>query len=597
MNSLNLRYYPLVKLSLSVVIFMGVSVQSRADTLYGPLKSGETLSSIVNENYLVSPFEDGVIMREIFRLNPQAFIYNNMGLVKQGVMLTLPSDETIRRSQGQGSSALVTSVAPAATQQIAQDTSALTRSLNETLTQVRNERDQAKVELKRLQSESESQAEVLNARIEQLGSDNQSTVRQLSEIQSEVTQLKQSLELVRQENIELSEKAQIVTASADADSAFTSQLEDRERLLNQKQLQITELEATISELKGTAEGVNNAHETAIAKLRESYTALEAKLDQQVQANSIDVNSSFTESNVKIDELKLEHQQALSDLKASFDAEIAEKSSLQASLKSEIDAAKLSISSSEAELSDLKKRNSELELAFSGSLAANESLGEKEVAVKSTGTIGLTETGTIETLLKGPVTKELLVQEIEKPVAFPLWGLLLGSFALGFTSLMVLFTRSRKPIVQALEKNIAVDNKIEPTIKASAADEKEALVFRAAAENALPEPDIETLRVPPRRDPSRVAILDPSMVASAATASSLNSKESREPLKPQEIVEEVSTLTPHQSTEAKLKLLLAETYAEINDISAANELLDEVQQEGDEEHLIAADALLARINQG
>ena len=135
MNNLSLGNYPLVKLSLSVLILMGVSAASKADTLYGPLKAGETLSSIVNENYLVSPFEDTVIMNEIFRLNPQAFIANNMGLVKQGVMLTLPNDATIRRTRTP-SSGTTTVTAPAvviSTPAVSNATS-ITNSLNETLT-------------------------------------------------------------------------------------------------------------------------------------------------------------------------------------------------------------------------------------------------------------------------------------------------------------------------------------------------------------------------------------------------------------------------------------------------------------------------------
>ena len=56
------------------------------------------------------------------------------------------------------------------------------------------------------------------------------------------------------------------------------------------------------------------------------------------------------------------------------------------------------------------------------------------------------------------------------------------------------------------------------------------------------------------------------------------------------------MTPYKATEIKLKLLLAETYAEINDFPAANEILNEVQQEGTAEHQSTVEALQAQINQ-
>ena len=584
MNNLDLRPYPLVKLSLSVFILMSVSVQSRADTLYGPLKSGETLSSIVNENYLVSPFEDRIIMNEIFRLNPQAFISNNMGLVKQGVMLTLPSDDTIRRSPIQGS----ISVVPATTRQGSAETIALNRSLNETLEQVRNERDQAQLKLNRLQAESAEQSETLNAKIKQLDSDNKSTTRQLITAQAEITELKQSIERTRQENIQLVAKVQTVPVSSDVNDVIAKELDDSKLIIAQKQQQISDLEVTVTELKAAANDVNSAHTAAVTELRSSYEILETKLAQQVQARTSDVNGSVTESSAQIDELNLQHQQALSDLNATFDAEIAQKSGIQESLKSELDAAKASMDSTQEELADLRNRNSELELALSDSLSVHETLKSESGA--NTDLVGLANTGTIDTLLNGPVTKALIAQEMQKPVAFPLWGLLLGCFALGFTSLMMLFPRKRRQVVQSINSSNTPNASIEVTTKAVNV-ENEALVFRSANMDALQEPDIETLRVPPRRDPSRVAIVDPSMVATAASV-----KDAEPAINTELVSESYIALTPHEASEAKLKLLIADTYVEIGNIQAANELLEEVQLEGGSVDRVAAGELLARINQ-
>jgi FimV-like protein len=594
MNNLNLGHYPLVKLSLSVFILLGVSATSKADTLYGPLKAGETLSSIVNENYLVSPFEDAVIMREIFRLNPQAFIYNNMGLVKQGVMLTLPSDATIRRSRGGSvTSGSITTVAPVTTTatQATPNPVSISSSLNETLTQVRNERDQAKLQLKRLQTESLAQSEALNARIEQLDSDNQSTTRQLNTAQSEITQLKLSLESTQEENALLVTKAQTAPARPDVNGEITKQLEENELLLTKKQQQITELEASVAELKAAAESINNSHDDAISQLRSEYKILESKLE----TTAGEVSKSTNDSEAKIDELNLQHQQALTDLKVDFEKRIADQTNLQQKLESEIEAANAAIESTGVELTSLRSANSELEIALAGSEAKIDLIeNEKAEADENLNTpMTLTQTDTIETLLTGPVTKELLANEMGKSVAFPLWGLLLGFFALGFTSLMMLFTRSRKPAAQVAQNITHPEN----NIASKSETENEELVFRAADENALPEPDVETLRVPPRRDPSRVAILDPSMVATTTVATAAVAATSSTSVDIEtEASTEVPPLTPYAATEASLKLLLAETYVEINDIPAANEILKEVQLEGDNNHRTTAGKLLAQINQ-
>ena len=601
MNNLNLSRYPLVKLSLSVFILLGVSSVSKADTLYGPLKAGETLSSIVNENYLVSPFEDDVIMREIFRLNPQAFIYNNMGLVKQGVMLTLPSDATIRRSRATASSASSTSApSPAVTapSQPAASAASVTSSLNQTLTQVRNERDEAQLKLRRLQAESNTQSEALNARIEQLDSDNQSTSRQLNTAQAEITQLKQSLESLEKENALLVTKAESASDTAGVSDEASQQLEQNEVLLAKKQEQVNALEQTVADLKSKAESLDNEHATTVAKLQSDYKDLEDKLNQQLQTASSEVNQSAADSTAKINELNEQHQKAVADLNSDYDKKIAEQTSLLSKLESDLKEANASISASESELTSLRDKNAELSLALSDTKTEIESLtsAQKELEVKPS-IITLTETSTFETLLQGPITKELLVSEIEKPVAFPLWGLLLGSFALGFTSLMMLFTRSRRPAAQVVQSTTVPQTDTQEKPEPQSEIKKEELVFRAADESALHEPDIETLRVPPRRDPSRVAILDPSMVATAAVATAAvagTSKTDSSVDTSAEKVIETSPLTSYQSTEVKLKLLLAETYAEINDTPAAMSLLEEVQEEGNDEHRSAAEKLKAHI---
>ena len=546
MNNLNLQDYRIVKLSLSVLILMSVTAVSKADTRYGPIKAGETLSSIVNENYIVSPFEDKLIMEEIFRLNPEAFIANNIGLVRQGVVLTLPSDDTIRRS----TSSL--------------DTEVITSSLNETLTQVKKERDQAQLKLKQLESESNEKQSLLNDRIEQLALDNQSTAKQLSDTQTEMTQLKGSLERAKQENTLLASQLKSKPEGNNSNQDVAKALEESQRVIAEKQQQISQLELTVSELKSAANTVRDENIAAISALESSYKALEVKLAEQTQLNASDLTSTVAEPNPNIEELKFQHQQSLTELEANFQSEIAKSTAIQDSLKSELEKTKQQIGSVQTELTDLRQKNSALELALS--------------TAKTSEVLELTNTDTFDALRKDPLNKDLIIQEIQKPVAFPFWGLLLGCFALGFTSLMLLFSRKRKQVVYTNEKT-----------NVEAAENSE-LVFRSANLENRPSEDPELLRVPPRRDHSKTAIIDPTMVAAASSNPSSSFSGSAN------ITGAAETVETEAGKDAKLKLLIADTYIQINNIPAANELLAEVQQEGDSIQIQAASDLLAKINQ-
>ena len=141
--------------------------------------------------------------------------------------------------------------------------------------------------------------------------------------------------------------------------------------------------------------------------------------------------------------------------------------------------------------------------------------------------------------------------------------------------MMLFTRSRKQIVHS-----AVSDANIPAVEgANLSAQEEALVFRAP-DPSIQDPDIETLRAPQKRDPSRVAILDPSMTAAAVTTAGLASAAAiaGQPNKVEEVAVTSKVRSESQVVEEKFKLLIAEAYEDLGDSAAANQMLLEVQNQ-------------------
>jgi len=224
-------------------------------------------------------------------------------------------------------------------------------------------------------------------------------------------------------------------------------------------------------------------------------------------------------------------------------------------------------------------------------ASKAATAEQEIVVESV-IADPVDSNDANAVLSGPVTKQLIAERLESPVAFPLWGLLLGAFALGFTSLMMLFARRREQVIPVAVKKSSV-----PQSSDEVTPEEEQLVFRAS-DPSVQDPDIETLRVPPRRDPSRVAILDPTMAATAtaaavATAVTTTSESSDQQLAATQLL--TPPISGHDELEGKLKLLIAEAYEELGDPVAANELLLEVQAEGNPQQIETAVSIITRLN--
>jgi len=635
MNKFHLRKSPLIKLALSATLLIGLITNAKADTLYGPLRAGESLSGIVNQNYLTSPYDNAVIMREIFRMNPQAFINNNMGLIRQGVMLTLPSDATLRRSRPSQPNPAST-VTPAAPSTRSRE---LVQTLEKTLTQVRNQRDQANLRARRVETESASKIDSLNSRVEQLETEKENTGQQLSTSEAQIVQLRQSLEKLSEENSQLTTKNE-QAASVDSSDELSKQLEESNQTIAQKQQQITELESSVSELKTASESLQASHQDALKTLQDTNKALEDKLAAQVQ--TLDKSDDATEQlDTKITELNIEHQQQLSALQASLDAKtseltstqqdtkkltdqqeseiaalksehqkaledlnashatvLAEKTTSEASLRGQIEALEENGQSAALEITQLTDQNAALTTQLTDTKTSLDTLAaskaataEQEVVVESV-IADPVDSNDANAVLSGPVTKQLIAERLESPVAFPLWGLLLGAFALGFTSLMMLFARRREQVIPVAVKKSSV-----PQSSDEVTPEEEQLVFRAS-DPSVQDPDIETLRVPPRRDPSRVAILDPTMAATAtaaavATAVTTTSESSDQQLAATQLL--TPPISGHDELEGKLKLLIAEAYEELGDPVAANELLVEVQAEGNPQQIETALSIITRLN--
>jgi FimV-like protein len=82
------------KLSATLIISSLVfhSNITHADQAYGPVRSSDTLSKIVNRYYVGPKRSTMALMREIVAKNPEAFVRGDMNLLKRDALLSLPGD-------------------------------------------------------------------------------------------------------------------------------------------------------------------------------------------------------------------------------------------------------------------------------------------------------------------------------------------------------------------------------------------------------------------------------------------------------------------------------------------------------------------------
>ncbi|PWR00321.1 FimV/HubP family polar landmark protein [Leucothrix pacifica] len=562
---LSKRLLPLALMS--VVVFQSVAV---ADTRYGPIRSGETLSSIVNENYVLSPYSDQVIMQEIFRNNPNAFIGNNMGLLRQGVTLTLPSDETISSRvaqpvtptrQTQLRAATVRPVTPVASQSSA-NTANL--DLQRRLATVRAERDRLNTKISGLEGE----ASTLESKISQLESANAGLQADLKVANESVDAARKALSDARE-----SARAELEKAQQDAQVALSEAEKKANAALLQAEQAAKEKLAEIASSSGAA----------AASSENEQSALLAERDEQIRSLEATV---------------AELRQSQASVQQSLDSSLSNKDAEQAAMITKLDDLTSDLSRVELELVQLKAKNESLVVELAESRAANDDLKSQNATLlasvsssansaettsafkpktditlpsdeEATGASGPTDESFDITQLNAQTIKT----QLEKPVTFPLWGALLGALALALTTLLMFLARGRANKTVVAEPLIVSDDATLP------ADD---VVFRAADPERI-EPDIDALRVPPRRDPSRVAILDPTMTDTPTIPPDATA-----------VLNPDTSQSDAESTEISLKLAMAEAYGEIGDLQAANELLLEVQQEGNQKQSATAQIMLSRL---
>ena len=524
---------------------------AHADTNYGPVRPGETLSDIVNGHYLVSPLSDQAIMQAIVRNNPGAFINGDIGRLRQGVILSLPADPAISQLQNGGIdldavSRLVSSqssrpaprpVVSAPATPSPSNASELS-SLRQDLTQLRRERDSLKDELSTL----EQNTNELRSKLQALETENRQANRQLLSAESSLNTVREQLKRAEADKVEALEAA--TTAQAKAEAAEQAVADAQQ----------ANIDADISS-------------TPVGDISDSAPESEsaAAPDPEILVKE---GRRVAELERTIREIQTQKERELADLR---DA-IAEKSTIQEAMEGNLNELDEKVRHYEAEIFELKTTITTLNDRIDATALAGEAPAASTQTVQENSSTeivteapqALTQTTTFD-----PFSVRS-VDDLKQSVNVPLWGLLLGALALALTSLMTLLGRRKR------HDEVIATPKVTPIIEDEPAAE---LIFRTGA-SQLQDPDVESLRVPPRRDASRVAVLDPSITATTETTSE---PEATEP-----------EYTAEQLQEGQLKLAMAEAYLELDDESAAAELLQEVRQEGSTEQIATANKLLSRL---
>lgn len=536
-----------VKRALGLAVMAGACglPLAHADTNYGPVRPGETLSDIVNGHYLVSPLSDQAIMQAIVRNNPGAFINNDIGRLRQGVILRLPDDPALSQLQNGGIdlnavSRLVSSQtsrpAPrpvvSAAEAPSTSGSAELSSLRQEVSQLRRERDALRQELRTLEQSSDA----LDSKLQTLETENRQVNRQLLSAES-------SLNTIRE---------QLKQAEAEKDSALAA------ATIAQDKTEAAE-QVAVSTQPDSIIGGDSSDETPIDGISEGAPDRESAAipDPEILAKEA---RRVAELERTIREIQTQKERELADLR---DA-ITEKSIIQEAMEGNLNELDETVRRYEAEIFELKTTittlNDRIDATASGDDIAppvsNEASAEQQPQA-------LTQNTAFD-----PFSVRS-VDDLKQSVTVPLWGLLLGVLALALTSLMMLVGR-RKRHDEVIATPIAT-----PIIEDEPAAE---LVFRTGA-SQLQDPDVESLRVPPRRDASRVAVLDPSTLATTTAIE----PDAGEP-----------EYTAEQLQEGRLKLAMAEAYLELEDESAATELLQEVREAGSAEQIATANKLLSQL---
>ncbi|RVU86221.1 hypothetical protein EOL70_01875 [Leucothrix sargassi] len=566
-------------LSFAIGLAVFASTSMQADTDYGPVMQGETLSKIVSENYLVSQYSDDVIMREIFRLNPESFISNNIGLLRQGVNLTLPDDVTIRQAlaaRGMSStSASMSSMTSSPAPQ--QQSSNRIVSIQENLRNVERERDSLKATLARTQADLSSlntRYATAQAKMTELEGKLESfeSAPAQAEVPSNQSALEESLNQARLERKELSDQlAAKSTELNQANEALAGSTAKEADLTKQ----ISELSALNTQQSETLVSLQEELDSAKASLSESAASLEQPQQSETTQSAALISAEITKQNLaKSNALVVEKDKQISELEdkvnsleeqvetlassapvsdeATASPEVSPEPEVVSNNDEVISKLNAQIAGYQEEIQDLKAQNDELVNDLMNSPAPMDDMGAMDEIVE------------LDPLAPNPIATDANTNFLSKPLTLPTWSALLALLALGLTTLLFLLGRRKQ---SELVENQSNDSGV---------------VFKSGNLDNRDE-DVEALRVPPRRDPSRVAILDPSMTGELVSKTSEASVE-----KPKAIN------TADDSEEASLKFAMAEAYIELEDTSAANMLLHEVLLEGSDQQKAAAERLMSSL---
>ena len=99
LNTLNTSCIKITTLSIFICASLAISKPSIADSVYGPVKSNDTLSKILNRLYTGPKSSQLVMMKQIVAANPSSFLNGNMNLLKLNASLVLPGDRWNNISQ------------------------------------------------------------------------------------------------------------------------------------------------------------------------------------------------------------------------------------------------------------------------------------------------------------------------------------------------------------------------------------------------------------------------------------------------------------------------------------------------------------------
>jgi pilus assembly protein FimV len=261
-----------------------LSLPSIADTQYGPIKSNDALSRIVEKQYPGASLSKEQIMIGILRSNPDAFSGGNINFLLQGKMLTLPNEEafsSISKKEAEETIKLHMSlfkkgqtgrlpVIPLPSTTPAQPS-------DDNLKKIENEKNHLKQEL---DNEKEKATKHLKE-VERLENENKSKNRELNNLEQKIRELESTLSAQQKDIKENSDASESDTDKLDSEKKeiIKKNEEQISKLKGRNSQLVRQLEDTKDKLKTTQQQVAEL-ETQLASEKKKNSELEASLKQK-----------------------------------------------------------------------------------------------------------------------------------------------------------------------------------------------------------------------------------------------------------------------------------------------------------------------------